>query len=180
MQYSVRTQSSIADGSRHEFQTIYRSRYLPRKYQAVIHSSIQANAYFALPENVLLAMMADSRLAVRQDALNKILSARQDEDENLYHSIRYNIIPQLNFEAKDYTDMILWESTDVFIAVPPVLRNVSNEDLIDKLSLIVNTVPEWFFTGFPCHTVAVERTVKLITEADFRVCDCDVTLVMVS
>ncbi|GBN66939.1 hypothetical protein AVEN_173932-1 [Araneus ventricosus] len=93
MQYRVRTQSSIADGSRHVFQTIYRSRYLPRKYQAVVHSSIQTKAYFALPENVLLAIMTDFRLAVRQDALNKILSARQNEVENLRHSIRYNIIP---------------------------------------------------------------------------------------
>lgn len=53
--------------------------------------------------------------------LNKILSARQDEVENLHQSIRYNIIPQLNFEAKDYTDMILWESTDISITVPQVL-----------------------------------------------------------
>ncbi|GBN16069.1 hypothetical protein AVEN_80405-1 [Araneus ventricosus] len=111
------------------------SRYLPKRYQAVVHSSIQKNAYFGLPENVLLAIMTDFRLAVRQDALNKILSARQDKAENVHHSIRYNIIPQLNFEAEDFTDMILWESTDVSITVPPVLRNVSNEELIDKLSL---------------------------------------------
>ncbi|GBM50349.1 hypothetical protein AVEN_208955-1 [Araneus ventricosus] len=132
MQYRARTQSSIADGSRHLFQTIYRSKYLSRKYQAVVHSYIQTDTYFALPENVLIAMMTDFRLAVRQDTLHKILSARQDEVENLHHSIRYNIIPQLNFEAKDYTDMILWERTDVSITVPPVLRNVSNQELIDN------------------------------------------------
>ncbi|GBN00642.1 hypothetical protein AVEN_154408-1 [Araneus ventricosus] len=98
--------------------------------------------------------MTDFRLAVRQDALNKILSARQDKAENVYHSIRYNIIPLLNFEAEDFTDMILWESTDVSITVPPVLRNVSHEELFDKLSLPDNTVPEWSFTAFPCQTVA--------------------------
>ncbi|GBN32980.1 hypothetical protein AVEN_153856-1 [Araneus ventricosus] len=65
-----------------------------------------------------------------------------------------NIIPQLNFEAEDYTDMILWESTDVSITVPPVLRNVSNEELIEKLSLPDSTVPEWSSTAFPCQTVA--------------------------
>ncbi|GBM87711.1 hypothetical protein AVEN_25756-1 [Araneus ventricosus] len=117
--------------------------------------------------------MTDFRLAVRQDALNKILSARQDAVENLHHSNRYNIIPQLNFEAYDYAVMILWESTDVSITVPPVLRNISKEELIDKLSLPDNTVPEWSFTAFPCHTVAVERTVKLVTEAAFRVCGFD-------
>ncbi|GBM17765.1 hypothetical protein AVEN_99647-1 [Araneus ventricosus] len=70
--------------------------------------------------------------------------------------------------------MILWESTDVPITLPPVLRNVSNEELIANISLPDNTVPEWSFTVFPCHTVAVERTVKLVTEAAFRVCGCDV------
>ncbi|GBL78089.1 hypothetical protein AVEN_181726-1, partial [Araneus ventricosus] len=173
MQYRVRTQSSNADGSRHVFQTIYRSRYLPREHQVVDHSSIQTNAYFAIPENILLAMMTDFQLAVRQDALNKILSARQDEVENLHHSIRYNIIPQLNFEAKDCTYMILWEATDVSITVRPVLRNVSNEELIDNSSLLDNTVLEWSFSTFPCHTVEIERTVKLVTEAAFRVCVCD-------
>ncbi|GBN04674.1 hypothetical protein AVEN_31097-1 [Araneus ventricosus] len=69
--------------------------------------------------------------------------------------------------------MILWESTGVSITVPPVLRNVSSEELIDKLSFLDNTVQEWSFTASPCHTVAVERTVKLVTEVAFRVCSCD-------
>ncbi|GBO28643.1 hypothetical protein AVEN_251887-1 [Araneus ventricosus] len=56
-----------------------------------------------------------------------------------------------------------------------ILRNVSNEELIDKLSLPDNTVPEWSFTAFPCHTVAVERTLKLVTEAAFQECGCDVS-----
>ena len=52
-------------------------------------------------------MMTDRRLAARQDALNKILSAREADAGNLHHSIRYNIVPTLNFEANDYTEMIL-------------------------------------------------------------------------
>lgn len=125
MQYRIRTQSSIADGPRHVFDTIHRSRYLPRKYQAVVHSSIQTNAFFALPENILLAMMTDRRFSVRQDALNKILTAREDDAGNVHRYIRHNIVPRLNFEANDYTEMILWESTDVCITVPPVLRTVT-------------------------------------------------------
>ena len=35
------------------------------------------------------------------------------------------IAPRLNFEANDYTEMILWESTDVSITVPPVRRTVN-------------------------------------------------------
>lgn len=46
--------------------------------------------------------MTDFRLAPYQDALNTILSARQVDVENFQHSIWYNIIPPLNFEAKHY------------------------------------------------------------------------------
>ena len=90
MQYGVRTHSYIADGPHHFFETIDRSRYLPRKYKAVIHSSIQTNSSFALPENVFRAMMKNRRLSVRQDVLfqlNTILIAREDKTRNLYYSI---------------------------------------------------------------------------------------------
>ncbi|GBM59867.1 hypothetical protein AVEN_50452-1 [Araneus ventricosus] len=46
MQYRVRTQLPIADSSPHVFQTIYRSRYLPRKYEVVVHSSIRLEGNF--------------------------------------------------------------------------------------------------------------------------------------
>lgn len=47
--------------------------------------------------------MADFLFAQSQDVL---LRAKQDEVENIHHFNRYNIIPQLNFEAKDYTENI--------------------------------------------------------------------------
>src|SRR5258705_13975030 len=65
--------------------------------------------------------------------------------------------------------MIDWSASDVSITVPPVLRNVSNEELIAKLS-DDDDVPDWEFSEFPCHTMAMERMVKIVMEASAQVC----------
>ena len=58
-------------------------------------------------------------------------------------------------------------STTTYIS-PPVLKFITNEELIQKLSS--NSVANWDFCKYPCHTVAVKRTVKLVTEASSKVC----------
>lgn len=75
MLFMIRMNKSIKDGSRHLFETIRRSRYLPSTYRTVIDVSIQQDAFFGLPKNILLSMMTDTRSNIRQDALNKILKA---------------------------------------------------------------------------------------------------------
>jgi len=110
--------------------------------------------------------MTDPRLDVRENALDKILQARAEALEDTSGKVRYNIIPTLNFKAKYYWEMIDW--TSVSITSPPVLRNISNEKLVAKLS-DQKCSPEWEFNKFPCHTVAVERMVKLVTEASAKV-----------
>ena len=79
-------------------------------------------------------------------------------------------MPHLNFEAMAYGEMIHWERTDVSIIVIPVVRNISNEEIIKKLSLPENTSPEYSFAVYLCHTVAVERTVTLVSIAATHVC----------
>lgn len=58
----------------------------------------------------------------------------------------------MNFEGKDYTDMIIWESTDLSVTISAGLRNVPDEKLIHKHSIPENSVPELFFAGFTGHT----------------------------
>ncbi|KAK3925304.1 Tetratricopeptide repeat protein 30-like protein [Frankliniella fusca] len=164
--FRIRRNKSIGDGCRHLFQAIKLSRFLPLKYREVVNSTIQTNAFFAMPENLLLGMVTDSRLTVRQDALTKILQAKQ---ETQLTTVRFNIVPKINFEANDYTDMIKWDQTDVSLTLPPVLMHIPEDELTCKLSMADGLVPDWEFTSFPCHTVAVERTVKLVTEVSKRV-----------
>lgn len=166
MWFRIRLNSSIKDGARYLFETIQKSRYLPKKYLKVVDDTITRNAFFASPENLLLSMLTDHRSQVRQDALQKIIFAR----ENNANELRTFKIPKLNFEAKDYVDLIDWPNCK--ITSPPVLYNLSLSDLKERLSGIKDSeqISEWDFVHFPCHTQAVERTVKLVTTASEKVC----------
>jgi hypothetical protein len=89
--FMIRKNPSISEGSRYLFQAIQRSRYLAPKYRNVVHSSIQTNAFFAMPENLLLAMMTDSRPTVRKEALARLLTAREEEQNNLGGEVRVTL-----------------------------------------------------------------------------------------
>ena len=165
--FSIRKNKSVKDGSRHFFKTIELTRYLPSDYLEVVNESIRRNAYFAMPENILLSMMTDEDVNVRQEALTKIIDARQLARDGQLSASKLAV---MNFHALHYKDMIDWSSINIIF--PPVIRAMSNEELEKKL-LSNNVCTDWEFCAYPCHTVAVERLVKLVTEASLKVCGHD-------
>lgn len=62
-------------------------------------------------------------------ALDRLLAAREAETDTGHEWVRCNKVPKLNFKAKNYYDMINWKT----LTVPPVLRSVSNEELIKRV-----------------------------------------------
>ncbi|GBM39533.1 hypothetical protein AVEN_270715-1 [Araneus ventricosus] len=72
------------------------------------------------------------------------------------------VITAVNVGATDYVDLIDWQAFHV--TPPPVLRQISSHEL---LKMIQGDVPMdgWDFIKFPSLTQAVERIVKLVTEA---------------
>lgn len=155
--FEIKCNSSCQNGARHVFQTIKLSRYLRPDLKSIIDPVIQRNAFFAHPENILISMLNDTRLHIRELALRRILNAKQKTSQN----IRIFKVPQLNFDAVEYTGLIDWQKND--ITCPPLLRNLE----IDNLKSIITESSEKFLhiDSFPCHTQAVERCVKLVTEA---------------
>lgn len=113
--------------------------------------------------------MTDTDSHIRQTALQKILTAREEAYNNsaLKEACQ---LPIINFNAKYYYEMIDWSSTS--LTSPPVLKFINNEELINKLSS-TEVHYDWNFCEYPCHTVAVERAVKLVTEASVKVCDIE-------
>ena len=63
--------------------------------------------------------------------------------------------------------MIDWQATT--ISEPPVTRCLSNVTIESRVKL--QMLPSVLFPKFPCHTQAVERAVKLVTEASACVVD---------
>jgi len=57
----VKCRPSCIDGSRHLFQLIQRSWYLPRESREAVDAVIQRNGFFGHPEIILLAMLFDER-----------------------------------------------------------------------------------------------------------------------
>ena len=60
--------------------------------------------------NVLLAMLTDERSHIREVASRRILTARQQRKAKA--KVRQFSVPNLNFEATDYIDLIKWRDTD--------------------------------------------------------------------
>jgi len=159
--FSIKANSSCKDGARHVWQTIHNSRYLSDKLKAVVDPVIERNGYFAHPENLLLCMLSDERKTIRQLAMRRILRARSEQ-----YGLRLFTVPKLNFAAKDYIDLIDWQDTP--ISEPPILANNSADDI--EMFVASGDTPVMDFPKYPCHTQAVERCVKLVTESCSSVC----------
>ncbi|GBM50003.1 hypothetical protein AVEN_210110-1 [Araneus ventricosus] len=62
--------------------------------------------------------------------------------------------------------MIHWNNTT--LSPSPLLRKFTNQEIWSKVQS-GGTAAEWNLDKFPCHTQAVERCVKLVTEAPQKV-----------
>lgn len=71
-------------------------------------------------------------------------------------------MPKINFDAENYTAMVPLHN----VTEPPLTKSLTEEELWDIA--LNNNRPS--FASIPCHTQAVERGVKLVTEAASKVC----------
>lgn len=146
------------------YRIIETARYLSDELKAVVFPVIERNSFYAHPENILIAMIFDERRHIRELGLRRVLKARQSASTG--KGIRNFHTPSLKFDALDYTDMMDWSTTK--ISSPPLLRGISNEEIESFIKS--GEIPDWDIKEFPCHTQAVERCVKLVTEASLKVC----------
>ncbi|KAF0705713.1 Uncharacterized protein FWK35_00035610 [Aphis craccivora] len=164
MWFYIKMNPSCTSGSKHLWKTIQFSRYLPDSLKQIIDPVIKRNAYFGSIENILICMLFDDREDIRKLAVTKIIEARKNNEEG---TIRCFQIPLLNFNANDYFELINWENNQV--TEPPITSKIDQEIL---KQIIGGRNKENYFDifNFPCHTQAVERSVKLVTEASAAVC----------
>lgn len=158
--FDIKIKSSCLDGPKHLLGMIQRSRFLPQNILKIVDPVIERNAYFAHPENLLICLLNDNKRSLRELALRRILKTRNDPTRK---QIREFIIPKINFKATTYYDLIDWQNCE--LSEPPILASISN----DNLNQLINTVPEMDLVKFPCHTQAVERHVKIVSEASLSV-----------
>lgn len=152
--FQIQSKPLLIDGTVHFWKAIKASREFPDKVKQTVDKVFAGNAYFAHPENLLVAMLVDSRKNIRELAVRRIQNARK----RVTKEVRAFRVPSINFNAEDYLELIHWQSCDV--TEPPMTMKYSDSDLKDIIDGRI--IPE--FDEFPCHTQAVERSVKLVTE----------------
>lgn len=109
-------------------------------------------------------MLFDKKSYIRKLAYKRIVKARQLASKNA--TIREFVLPKLNFNATDYTVIVDWNSCK--LTPPPILRDLTNNEL--KLFVTKDSKTIIDLQKFPCHTQAVERCVKIVTEASSTAC----------
>ena len=153
MWFHIRQNGSCDRGSQNLFRSVALLRELPQRSQTVVRPVIQLNGFWAHPDQLLLAMVADRDRAVRERAVSLISAARQQQAED---SCRVFAVPAINFDATVYTELIGWDDP---VSRPPLLRDLGEAEL-----LLVADAP-LAIPPYPVHTQAVERAVRTVTEA---------------
>ena len=98
--FQIKSHPSVSDGARNFWYILSCSKKLKVEHQEIVVRYLNKNAFFAHSDNLLIAMLADERQSVRLRALSLI------SDVPGPHKERNFVLPQVNPNAKDYTEMI--------------------------------------------------------------------------
>lgn len=159
--FSIKYRPGFEYGSRHLWQSFKLSREYPEEVRAIIDPVMKRNAFFAHAENVLVNMLRDERPDVRKMAWGHIRSVRQQPSSQKFR--RFSV-PDVNLDASEYINIIDWNTA--LITEPLLTKYLSNNKVLHNFEFGTKLDLE----DIPCHTQAVERHVKLITEAAAFVC----------
>jgi hypothetical protein len=100
-------------------------------------------------------MLTDSQKHIRELAARRLLKARKMKT----NSVRLFKLPKINFNASSYIDLIDWKN----VTDPSIFKTTPDEDI--QLFFKQEGEGEISLLRLPCHTQAVERAVKAVTEA---------------
>ena len=136
------------------------SRYLTTDIKEIIDPIIQRNGYFAAAENILLSMLCNERKHIRDLGLCRLLKARagslQFQKSTL--TLRITLIWSHGTSLKSQSPQ--WQISND--SLKQFIRETSESTVVEN--------PLIDFLRFPCHTQAVERVIKLVTESPLSLC----------
>jgi hypothetical protein len=167
MWFSIKRNPYVQDGPKHLFKTMQLIKTQDQNIKNVVYPVVQRNAYFAHPENILISMIQDEVPRIRELAWRRIKKARNArQGENTYRIFQ---LPELNFDCTDYISIIDWKNSQTQVTEPPLTMGLTDEE-IDSF---ISSKTIFNFSNYPSHTQAVERHIKLVTEASSSVCSHD-------
>ena len=162
--FDIKRNGSVTSGAQLLFKSIDRLKKLPESVRKISEPVIQRNCYFGHHENILLSMIFDNKQAIRLLGWQRIKKARTSN--SVRSSIRAFRLPEINFNAESYIDMVKWQ--DIVYTEPPLTTVFSDHQINQFCSTAALPDDKW--TEVPCDTQAVERHIKLVSEASATVC----------
>lgn len=159
--FQIKKNELAINGPKNFFSLVKRSNLIiDDEARKIVRKCIERNAFFAHSENVLLAQLASPKMSERTDGVRKILEIRRNNDNT---SIRNFKVPNINFDAKTWTDTLIWDLPNM--TEPPLTLKMTEREL----RMLIPTplkVPR-----FKCHTQMVERAVKEVTRVSLNAVD---------
>lgn len=165
--FLVKCSPLCTTGAQHLYKLIGFSRYLSDELKSVIDPVIQRNGFYGHPENILISMIFDPHRHIRELGFRKIMKVRLAANiKKSNNTIRKFEIPAFNFDCASYIGLINWQECTV--TESPLTKYLSDQTIIDFIK--TGDFPKEDLWKLPCHTQAVERGVKLVTESSLAVC----------
>ena len=159
--FSIKQSPLCTDGAKHVYLAIQPVKVLSSDIRTIVEPYISCNAYFTHAENILIDILADSNKHNHQRAFETILYCRLTSSTN--NTVRQFKVPNSDFNASDWIDMIDWEETHE----PPATKMLS----IQQISHFVDSP---LILKYPNHTQPIEHCIKLVSEASSTVYNFDV------
>ena len=162
--FNIKAEESVFKGSIHFFNLIRRCQKVDHETRNVVQPVIKHNSFFAHSECILLSMLTDASETMRKLAFARIRKARSST--TTLNKREYQL-PEVNFEARNYMEMISWKSiyaqdedgneTGVFrteYTDTPLLSGYSLQEI--ECMAQKGRVPCDLY-NLPCHNQKVDR-----------------------
>ena len=156
--FNTKIKHNWIQGPYHVLFQLQTFREIKLENQTTLKEHIQRSAWYSHSENILQSMLCSDQEEERWWGVNKIISLREAGEDSLGNNQpRSRRTPEINFEATSLKDLIDWEKENVH--EPPLTCHLTTAELRHFYGTPMQ-VPSW-----STHTQAVERCVKMVTEA---------------
>lgn len=159
--FAIKCQPTISQAARHAFKMISKCQQMEEDIQEIVMPVLERNSFGAHSESILVAMLTDDNLSYKELAWRRILRIR--EESRPTGRVRTFRIPTLNRQATNYTELIDWKNTHE----PIFTKQIETDEI--KSMIKSKEFPNDIIPPIPCHTQAVERHIKIVTEASASV-----------
>lgn len=163
MWFRIRCAPTWSNGSRHIHHLIKSSiMYTPLYYSKYIKEVVGNNSYFIHSENLLLSMITDPKIEIRQKGYLQILKNRQNLGKSSSHLRIFNKPTRwnINYNCAHYSDLLNWNEYGQDLHEPPFTRGITTSTLrrFMQSDEILHVPP------IPLHTQATEYFVQVVAQ----------------